>query len=422
MSAMLRGCVSVSVGLLVALGCTAPRAVPLPEGVDPRDVSSVPFESAAVHAAIVPLADSAEPGAKHDILLLSGGGSYGAYQAGVVCGWSDAGAMPEFSVVTGISAGSLLAVAVFAGSEYLPEIRRLYTELSQKNILRGDLWLRRHFPHPFGIGADSFASDTRFRANLRRVLDSPGYFEKIAAAHAKGRRLYIGTTNLDTETFVPWDMGAIASRGTPESRKLYEDIILASCAIPLLFPPVRIPVTIDGKCYEEMHADGFVTRNLFFYPPSDWPGDAEDGKTGLRMLAGARVYAVVAGKLYNEPAGIKPSRIGIGLRTVESQMASLQRADLARIHSQCVRRGMILRVAAIPNEYAPIYSPIHFDPVQMTKLFCTGYTQAQSDRVWNRETPERSVGEERARTGSVLTSQPTDAIGPLGIGRFPAAK
>ena len=401
----------------IAIGCSTPRPIPLPEGVDPRDVSSVP----AAGAAIVPLA-SEPPGAKHDILLLSGGGSYGAYQAGVVCGWSDAGAMPEFSVVTGVSAGSLLAAAVFAGPEYLPEIRRLYTELSQKNIFRSDLWVRRHFPHPFGLGADSFATTDRFRANLKRVLDTPGYFEKVAAAHAKGRRLYVGTTNLDTETFVPWDMGAIASRGTPESRKLYEDLILASCGIPLLFSPMRITMTIDGKCYEEMHADGFVTRNLFFYPPSDWPGDVEDAKTGFRMLEGARVYAVVAGKLYNEPAGTKPSRIGIGLRTVESQMASLQRADLARIHSQCVRRRMELRVAAIPNDYSPLYSPIHFDPAKMTKLFCTGYSLAQSDRVWNREPPERSVAEERARTGTVLTSQPTDAVGPLGTGRFPAAK
>ncbi len=420
MDVMLRCWLALALGVLL-VGCSAPRPIPLPEGVDPRDLSSMPTGIVVAPAGIGAVA-SKSPGAKHDILLLSGGGSYGAYQAGVVCGWSDAGSMPEFSVITGVSAGSLLAGALFAGPEYLPEIRRLYTELSQTNLLRGDLWVRRRFPHPFGLGAESLATSDRFRANLRRVLDSPGYFEKVAAAHAKGRRLYIGTTNLDTETFVPWDMGAIAARGTPESRKLFEDIVVASCSIPLLFAPVRIPVTIDGKCYEEMHADGFVTRNLFFYPPSDWPGDAEDGKAGFRMLAGARVYAVVAGKLYNDEAGTKPTLSGIALRTIESHMASLQRADLARIHSQCVRRGMDLKVAAIPKEFSPLYSPVHFDPVKMTKLFCEGYTRAQSDRVWNRETPERSAGEPRARTSPVLTSQPTDAVGPLGIGGFPSAK
>ena len=103
----------------------------------------------------------------------------------------------------------------------------MYTSLTQKSLTHGEIWTRKKFPHPFGIGTDSVASTDQIRGIFRTILNSPGYFEKVAAEHAKGRRLYIGTTNLDTQRFVPWDMGAIASEGTPESRKLYEDIFTA---------------------------------------------------------------------------------------------------------------------------------------------------------------------------------------------------
>jgi hypothetical protein len=318
--------------------------------------------------------------------------------------------MPEFSVVTGVSAGALLAAAVFAGGEYLPEIRRLYTELSQTSLLRGDLWMKKRH---YGLGTDSIATTDKLRGHLRRVLNDPGYFEKVAAEHAKGRRLYVGTTNLDTQRFVPWDMGAIASEGTPESRKLFEDIVVASCAIPPLLAPSRICTTIDGKPFEEMHVDGFVTRNLFFYPPSDWPGEAADAAAGHKLLAGTRVYVVLAGKVWNDAEATRPSLGDVTLHSFEAIRASSQRGGLARIYGHCLARGMTLKIAAIPAEYPALFSPLEFDRAKMSKLFCEGYTRARADRIWNLESPERSVSEERARRSTVLTTTPTDEIGPL---------
>ena len=61
--------------------------------------------------------------------------------------------------------------------------------------------------------------------------------EKIAIQHKKGRRLFIGTANLDAERFVIWDMGAIACRGDTE---LFRKVILASAAIPIVFPRLTI--------------------------------------------------------------------------------------------------------------------------------------------------------------------------------------
>jgi predicted acylesterase/phospholipase RssA len=44
-----------------------------------------------------------------NFLALSGGGQNGAFGAGLLNGWTDAGTRPEFEVATGISTGALIA-------------------------------------------------------------------------------------------------------------------------------------------------------------------------------------------------------------------------------------------------------------------------------------------------------------------------
>src|SRR5579859_2022874 len=57
------------------------------------------------------LRQSLKPDAKGEIdaLAISGGGANGAYGAGLLYGWSKNGQRPEFQLVTGVSAGALLA-------------------------------------------------------------------------------------------------------------------------------------------------------------------------------------------------------------------------------------------------------------------------------------------------------------------------
>src|SRR5437868_1533372 len=53
-----------------------------------------------------------------DMLILSGGGSHGAWGAGVLRGWRDNPDNPrpkKFQVVTGVSTGALLATYAFLG-------------------------------------------------------------------------------------------------------------------------------------------------------------------------------------------------------------------------------------------------------------------------------------------------------------------
>src|SRR5581483_4954397 len=66
------------------------------------------------------------PGHPHqrtEILVLSGGGAWGAYGAGFLNGWSQrpaamGGQRPQFDVVTGISVGAIMAPYAFLGPRY----------------------------------------------------------------------------------------------------------------------------------------------------------------------------------------------------------------------------------------------------------------------------------------------------------------
>jgi hypothetical protein len=88
--------------------------------------------------------------------------------------------------------------------------------------------------------------------------------EDIAHEYRKGRRLYVGTANLDAQQLVIWDMGKIASMGDEKALKLFRKVILASATIPLVFPPVYFDVEVNNEAYEEMYVDGGAVKQVFF--------------------------------------------------------------------------------------------------------------------------------------------------------------
>ena len=96
-----------------------------------------------------------------NILALSGGGSYGAYTAGVLNGWSRSNTRPEFDVVTGISTGALIAPLAFLGQKYDFEMRRVYNEVGQRDVFRIRYWATIPF-------RDSVATS----APLRRIVEN----------------------------------------------------------------------------------------------------------------------------------------------------------------------------------------------------------------------------------------------------------
>lgn len=377
---ILTACVAV-------LGCSgrnSRRETPLPPGVDPNDLRDATVECAR------PASASTGP---CDHLVLGGLGSRSLYTYGVINGWADSGTMPDFQVITGVGGGTYAAIALFAGREYLPDLPRIFLGFDQRRILRGDAWDAKRFPHPVGIGTDSVATTKKIREQTRTVL-TPEYFAKVAAEHAKGRRLYVGTTNLDTQRFTVWDMGAIASGGTAESRKLFEDVLVASTAVPPLLEPSRIAVAIDGKRYEEMHAEGGLCHALFWQPP--------EGDIGT---AGTRVHVVLGNKVYSDPEATQPKLLDVTLRSMKGMFHAIQRGDLTRLSAQCRDRDLTMRVAVIPAGYdPPLFHTDVFDPAQTKKLYREGYTRGHDGTAWDDRPPEEAESERRPRRGTTFTT------------------
>jgi Patatin-like phospholipase len=188
-------------------------------------------------------------------LALSTGGGDGAFGAGLLNGWSESGKRPAFSVVTGVSTGSLMAPFAFIGSSRDDGLKRAYTEYNAGDIFED-------------VKTAESLVDTWPLKRLIAKEVTPELLAQIAEAHKKGRRLFVATTNLDAQRGTIWNMGAIAAKGDEAALKLFRDILAASTAIPGLFPPVLIDVEANGKKTQEMHADGGLAAQVFVAPES----------------------------------------------------------------------------------------------------------------------------------------------------------
>ena len=163
----------------------------------------------------------------YDVLALSGGGANGAFGAGFLNGWTASGERPVFKLITGISTGALIAPFAFLGPDYDDELKTAYTTLSTEDIIDvSKLKARKR----------AAVADTRPLAEQIESWFGEEELTAIAMEHARGRRLYIGTTNLDAQRPVLWNMGAIAASGHPGAPELFHTIMLASASIPVARP------------------------------------------------------------------------------------------------------------------------------------------------------------------------------------------
>ncbi|MBX9655650.1 patatin-like phospholipase family protein [bacterium] len=331
---------------------------------------------------------------KKSVLVLSGGGAFGAYSAGILCGWSEAGTRPTFDTVTGVSTGALVAVFAFLGPEYDDELRQSYTEINSAGIYHAK-------PLFIALFSDSLNDSKPLLKQIEETI-TPEVVSKLAEAHKEGRRLYVGTTDLDGRRAVVWDLSAIAASGKPESRELICKLLLASAAIPAFFPAVEIPIHVDGKKYVERHVDGGLTQPLFFRPPHM----AEENRRNPlpTMLYGSDEYVIVAGKLYADPYPVKPQVLPIVGSTVTTFLHAQTRDTLVKLYMQSMLTGMRYHLAAVPSDFAGLSSPIDFNPAGMTKLFEEGRKQALDGTVWRNMPPGIGEREElHQRTGTSLT-------------------
>ena len=342
------------------------------EGDAPRGLNDIRF-NASDAAAGIRFADAARTRAAgqktFDVLAVSGGGSNGAYGAGVLVGWTKAGDRPEFDIVTGVSTGALTAPFAFLGPDWDKRLTQAYTSEAAGRILnrRGvDIFFR-----------PSFYNTKALRALVEKYVDPPLLYA-VAIEHAKGRRLLIATTNLDTEQTVIWDMGAIASRGDDAALKLFQDVLVASASIPGVFPPTLIEVEGKGRRLSEMHVDGGVTIPFFVAPEALLLWTSPD----KGMARPGRIRVIVNGKIGGGFAFTQGGALAIVGRSWGTMSKALMRTHLTASAAFARRNGGSLLFAAIPDEADVDTSGLDFKAANREALFRLGYDNALSGKAW----------------------------------------
>jgi predicted acylesterase/phospholipase RssA len=305
-------------------------------------------------------------------LALSGGGANGAFGAGLLVGWTDAGDRPEFNIVTGISTGALIAPFAFLGPEQDALLKKFFTTTSTKDVITIHPLLKI-------LTGESAASSEPLRQTLREIFDEK-MMAAIAAQYARGRRLLIGTTNLDADRPMIWNIGAIAASGHPRSAALVADILLASASIPGVFPPVFIEVEAGGKSYDEIHVDGGASSQVFLYPVSL---DVRQIWKDLGIEGKHRMFLIRNSFLKPKWKAVKPSLAEIAGRSLGTLIRNQGIGDLYRIYLAAQRDGIDYNLAFIPENFQ-MESKEEFDPEYMRRLFDLGYRMAQGGYPWQK--------------------------------------
>jgi predicted acylesterase/phospholipase RssA len=308
-------------------------------------------------------------------LAISGGGEDGAFGAGLLNGWTEAGTRPEFKLVTGISTGALTAPFAFLGPAYDQQLKEVYTTISAKDVLEER-----------GMLAPLFDDALTDNAPLRRLVAkyvNPDMLKAIAAEHAKGRILLIGTTNIDARRPVIWNIGKIAASGNPQALDLVHDILVASTAVPAAFPPTMIDVEVNGALYQEMHVDGGASAQVFVYPPSLHVGQIS---SEAHITRERRVFVIRNGRLDPDWADTERQVLSIAGRAVSSLIQNQGVGDLYRIYATTERDGVDFNLAYIPASFdVPLTEP--FEQHYMDELFELGYELGRAGYPWENVPP-----------------------------------
>lgn len=313
--------------------------------------------------------DAALPAAR--FLAISGGGDEGAFGAGLLVGWTDAGTRPEFQVVTGISTGALIAPFAFLGPEFDRELREVYTTITSDDILstRGVIE---------GVLRDALTDTTALWRLISRYVNEQ-MMASIAREYAKGRLLLIGTTDLDAQRANIWNIGAIAASGYPDALDLIRKILRASSAIPGLFQPVLIDVDLDGKTYQELHVDGGAISQIFLYPPSIDITSVARRERSAYLIRNARENP--------QWTNVRPRTLSITGRAIATMLLASGSNDLARIYFVTQRDQIDYNLAYINEDFLLKRPETAFDKEYMNALFEYGYKQARSGYRWFKVPP-----------------------------------
>ena len=310
-------------------------------------------------------------------LALSGGGSNGAFGAGFLNGWTARGTRPVFKIVTGVSTGALMAPFVFIGAEGDKTLEHFYTTTSNDDVFTTGSVLMAL------LRRDSMADTRPLAALIAQVADRE-LLRKVAAGHNRGRRLYMGTVDLDSRRFVIWNMGRIAQYDTEQALDLFRQVMLASSSFPVAFPVVLFEVELDGRRYDEMHVDGFVGANLFAHVGTFDPSSIirNDGPVPGRE----QIHVIHNGQLRSPPTPTERSLGGIAMRVLDVSARAGVIGDLFREYAFAQQNGSEFRWVTV-DEDVDLPDAADFNPVRMGELYQIGFQVGSGADAWQTQPP-----------------------------------
>lgn len=353
-------------------------------------VDRIILEQDAVQGAANASSPAIEP--TYDVLILSGGGDYGAFGAGVLKGWgavSDSDYLrPQFDVVTGVSTGALIAPFAFVGTD------SAYDEAFYAYREPKPDWFRVRNLLSIILLRESFMDNSGLRREIAGRIDEP-MLRTIADGGREHRLLLIGTTNLDLGLLTMWDATRLAGEITAgrKLRSAFDDVILASTAIPAVFPPVHI----DGDHY----VDGGVTRNIAYTTDQDSSHSTVSiwkREHAGRKFPKTRIWVIINNQLTTRSEGLAPSWPSVMERSLD---ISVRSATLNSLKSLAVSIELLrlrdkvdieLRFIAIPDDWKPPV-PGEFKKETMASLAELGSSLGANPASWlttvpNPEFPE----------------------------------
>ena len=301
-------------------------------------------------------------------LALSGGGADGAFGAGFLKGLSETGHRPEFTIVSGVSTGALMAPFVFLGPSHDATLATLYSSDLGASLLKNVSIVN-------GLFGNALVENDRLGRLVGKYVDDD-IMAQVAAEHRKGRRLFVATTNIDSQRPVVWDMGAIATSGSPNALPLFRQVLTASASIPGLFPPRLVGVEANGHAFKEMHVDGGTMQQIFVAPDNVLFGGREHGTPRIKDL-----YVLLNNKIDPVFQVVDNETIAVGTRSLSTVLKREVRSNVLASYAYAHRHGIGFHTAFIDGAVAEDGSNT-FDPEYMRSLYANGEAQGRSANPW----------------------------------------
>lgn len=321
-----------------------------------------------------PLAVASE---EFNMLALSGGGVNGAYGAGVLMGLAQTGQLKDYSVVTGISAGALIAPFVFVGGDALPKMKSVMLNLNDAAVLGKKKILNT-------VIKDAFTDGENFYDLIEDAYPN-SMIEQIAEQHRNGKRLFIGTTHFDSGELMIWNVGAIANSELPTKVSLIHQVLAASSSIPGLFPPQFINVEYEGQRYEELHVDGGLAAQVFFNPSNF---NYQFVAQALGVKRKPQLDVIRNGLLKAPYKSVLDKGIALLSKSVSSLTLAQARGDLYRMKYISDANNIDMKVTYIDKDFSNAkQSKDMFDKNYLLTIYDYGYKKASEGQLWVTELP-----------------------------------